>query len=291
MGATTEISWADATFNLWWGCTKVGGSPACEHCYAEAWAKRTGFNVWGNDAPRRYFREQHLGDLQKWDAQARATGTRKRVFVMSMGDWAEGRPEQKPVLEQFYAAADKLTNIDLLLLTKRPQLIRSLLPPSWLKDPRPHVWMGTTAETQAWMDLRWDHLLRVPAAVYWFSIEPVWERLQLPASFLQLQERAWAIAGGESGGHAQPTHPNVFRSIRDQTVRAGVPFHFKQHGEWLHESQVTGQSTQGRRVHEWEDGSRSYLVGKKAAGHLLDGQIWQEFPASAVREEQKSLFC
>ena len=34
MAENTDISWADHTFNPWWGCTHV--SPACDHCYAEA---------------------------------------------------------------------------------------------------------------------------------------------------------------------------------------------------------------------------------------------------------------
>ena len=51
MARDSAIEWTGHTFNPWWGCTKV--SPACDHCYAEAWAKRTGFDVWGADAPRR----------------------------------------------------------------------------------------------------------------------------------------------------------------------------------------------------------------------------------------------
>ena len=36
----STIEWTDHTYNPWWGCTKV--SPACDHCYAEGWARRTG---------------------------------------------------------------------------------------------------------------------------------------------------------------------------------------------------------------------------------------------------------
>lgn len=46
----------------------------------------------------------------------------------------------------------------------------------------------------------------------------------------------WVITGGETdqGGHkARPSHPNWFRSLRDQCAVAGVAYHHKQNGEWM----------------------------------------------------------
>ena len=42
----------------------------------------------------------------------------------------------------------------------------------------------------------------------------------------------WVVAGGESGRRARPMHPDWARSLRDQCAAAGVPFFFKQWGEW-----------------------------------------------------------
>ena len=64
------------------------------------------------------------------------------------------------------------------------------------------------------------------------------------------------IAGGESGHGARPSQPDWFRSLRDQSVAAGVPFFFKQWGE---------------------HGSDLMKIGKKER-RLLDGQEWNEFP-------------
>ena len=72
MAEHSTIEWTDHTFNPWWGCTKV--SPACDHCYAEVWAKRTGHDVWGAKAPRRF-----LSDAT-WE-QPVAVGTRRRGAV------------------------------------------------------------------------------------------------------------------------------------------------------------------------------------------------------------------
>ena len=65
MGRDSAIEWTGHTFNPWWGCTKV--SPACDHCYAETWARRTGFDVWGADAPRRYLSDDYWSQPLLWD--------------------------------------------------------------------------------------------------------------------------------------------------------------------------------------------------------------------------------
>ena len=74
MGKNSRIEWTHHTFNPWWGCTKV--SAACKHCYAEAWSKRVGQNVWGEKAKRRFFGEGHWSEPVKWNAEAEEAGTR-----------------------------------------------------------------------------------------------------------------------------------------------------------------------------------------------------------------------
>lgn len=111
----------------------------------------------------------------------------------------------------------------------------------------------------------------------------------------------WVIVGGESGENARPMHPDWARDIRDQCLGAGVPIFFKQWGEWIHESQIRDDSlASGTKYmlyhckHTAEDigimarrsryrihsngGFDYYRVGKKAAGRLLDGRTWDEFP-------------
>lgn len=111
----------------------------------------------------------------------------------------------------------------------------------------------------------------------------------------------WGIVGGESGPNARPMHPDWARSIRDQCQAAGVPFHFKQWGEFapseslpamkIGESRpfVTVKQDGGDRIFR-NDGRFTgeapqqsdawmYRVGKKLAGRELDGRTWDEFPA------------
>lgn len=263
MGETTAISWTHHTFNPWWGCTFVGGSPACAPadgedgavCYAMKWDARTGGDHWGAEKPRRFFGDKHWGEPLKWSRSAETENERRRVFVMSMGDWAEGRPDQRESIDRLQRETIPQTPwLDKLMLTKRPQLIPSL----WTLGRRPDVWMGITAENQHWFNLRWDRLRDVDAEIYWLSMEPLFGRIVLPDSFLALRGRAWAVVGGQSGPGAVPMQPEHARYMRDQCVEAGVAFHFKQWGE--HNSGLV-------------------RIGKKAAGRLLDGREWNEFPA------------
>lgn len=97
----------------------------------------------------------------------------------------------------------------------------------------------------------------------------------------------WIIAGGETGHHARPAHPDWFRSLRDQCKAAGVPFFFKQHGEWLNSYDCgyrlgeldTSKQYRGKR---FEDGISVWRVGKKFAGRLLDGVEHNEFPEAVT---------
>jgi protein gp37 len=92
----------------------------------------------------------------------------------------------------------------------------------------------------------------------------------------------WVIAGGESGHHARPMHPEWVRSLRDQCATAGVPFFFKQWGEWLpidHADEEICYHTKVRCEVGYSYTATTMLkVGKKKAGNQLYGQQYLEFP-------------
>ena len=93
------------------------------------------------------------------------------------------------------------------------------------------------------------------------------------------------IIGGESGPHARPMHPDWARSVRDQCRAAGVPFFFKQWGAW---GQGVRCSHPRAATHRFDDGILMSLMGKKAAGRLLDGREWNEWPegqGSGIRDQ------
>lgn len=194
------------------------------------------------------------------------------------------------------------------------------------EEPRPNVWLGTSVENQAAAGLRIDLLLKAPAVVRFLSCEPLLGPVMLTTECLipanedhpnlvgymaggddgksvleatrgEALKRCgidWVIVGGESGPNARPMHPDWARSLRDQCQAAGVPFFFKQWGEWapvrgydpLHRSRhfcFDGPSKATPELAEYNGMSHAnvFRFGKAAAGRLLDGREWSELPEMA----------
>jgi protein gp37 len=206
----------------------------------------------------------------------------------------------------------------------------------WIEEGNPphNVWIGATITDQPEFDRDICKLLAVPAHVRFLSMEPLLGPVQFTSSGRipaddegperigymvgqddgksslwptrrQAMERSglhWVIVGGESGTNARPMHPHWARSLRDQCEAFGIPFLFKQWGEWGEPDSIerTGLAHNGwfeqDRLdggvlrHEWpgpvKDGvelaslrPEVFRVGKKAAGRLLDGRSWDGFPS------------
>lgn len=181
MGVITGIAWTDHTFNPWMGCQRV--SPGCEHCYAEAFVTgRMRLPVWGPPkTTERKRTKQPWKDVLAWDRAAGRDGVRRKVFCSSLADIFEDHPQVAPWRDEALALLAGCTNLDVQLLTKRPQNIRGMVPPAWLAPggwPK-HLWVGTTVEDQRRAEERIDHLLRVPAWVRFLSCEPLLEEVDL----------------------------------------------------------------------------------------------------------------
>jgi protein gp37 len=263
------------TFNPWIGCTRV--SPGCQHCYAETMMdKRYGKVKWGPQGTRVRTSADYWTQPLKWNREAAAAGERRRVFCASLADVFEDKPDQNHQLNQWrdelWWLIEKTPNLDWLLLTKRPEVVSDAIPTRWreLGWP-PNVWIGTSVENQEYADKRIPELLKIPAAVRFLSVEPLLGPVDLYQMLWadmpgkpRLNRIHWIIVGGESGHGARPMQPDWVRSIRDQCQEAGVPFFFKQWGEYLYD--------------EMNEVSVPMRVGKHRAGRLLDGREWNEFP-------------
>jgi protein gp37 len=276
LGKRTAIEWADHTFNPWWGCTKV--SPACDHCYAEAWDKRTGGGHWGPHANRRTFGDKHWMEPLHCDRAAAAAGTRRRVFCASMADvFDNAAPEG--ALDRLWQVVRMTRWLDWQLLTKRPQNIRKMLPPDWGRGYE-NVWLGTTTENQEEADRRIPHLILITARVRFLSCEPLLGPILLRPNWFH-GNLHWIIAGGESGPRARPSNPEWFRSLRDQCASSGFAFHFKQWGSWRPEAGHQVCSTKRTQLKGASGVEYLVHVGKKASGRELDGRTWDDLPPKA----------
>lgn len=242
---------------------------------------------------------------------------RPRVFVASLSDWLDPEVPIE-WLADLLDLIRRCQHLDFLLLTKRPELWRERVDKvyghiynnwshyndqprgdmlawvsNWLNGWRPqNFWVGTSVEDQPRADERIPALLKIPAVVRFLSCEPLLGAVDLSrplATTSNTGNRAgeygyscplhWVICGGESGPNARPMHPDWARSLRDQCQAADVPFFFKQWGEWVENDQMP-ESTRALLHKDTlkELAPGPWNVGKKAAGRLLDGRKWNEFP-------------
>jgi protein gp37 len=275
----SAIEWTDHTFNPWWGCTNI--SPGCDNCYAQSLAHRYGQEVWGDDNPRRLMSDAHWSQSLAWNREAETGGVRYRVFCASMADVFEDRPDLVPHRLRLLKLIDATPNLDWLLLTKRPHLIKRLLPRGY--DFPSHVWLGTTVEDQIAADKRPKHILEYESpAVRFLSCEPLLGPVDIRRHLGRGRNGVgidWVIVGGESGHGARPMNPEWAESVLEQCQDAGVPFLFKQWGNWAMLNQVGDTKRKVIEIRR-QDGSFVEManVGKHAAGRSLNGQEWLEFP-------------
>jgi protein gp37 len=223
MGAETKIEWTDHTFNPWIGCQRV--SAGCDNCYAEAmntvWKWNGG--TWGPRSPRKVTSEQNWKKPFAWDRQAREVGSRRRVFCASLADVFDNKSPEG-ARKRLFQMIRSTSALDWLLLTKRPENIRKMLPDDW-GDGYDNVWLGTTAENQEWYDRRWPILRKVPAKIRFISYEPALGPLNLRGWGGRPD---WVICGGESGASARYMEPQWAYDLRDQCQRLDVAYFFKQ---------------------------------------------------------------
>jgi protein gp37 len=168
-------------------------------------------------------------------------------------------------------------------------------------------WIGVTVENQEMADARIPLLLAVPAKKYFVSVEPMLGPIHLRGTWMFDAGKTkrpllnWVVVGGETGPGARPIHPEWVCYILTRCRESGVPFWFKQWGEWLPESQIDKYNhdqyprfgranfgTLGRDGYFCEGRYPSdrpmigdecvYRLGKARAGRILDGREWSERP-------------
>jgi protein gp37 len=173
----------------------------------------------------------------------------RRVFVNSLSDLFH-KSVPKEYINKVFDVMRKAHWHQFQVLTKRSSRLRTLSAALPWPD---NVWMGVSVENNQYA-FRIDDLRATGAKVKFLSLEP----LLGPLPHLDLTGIDWVIVGGETGPGARQMKAEWTLDIRDQCIAAGVPFFFKQWGVYN------------------ADGAK---VGKKNAGRLLDGRLWEEMPS------------
>ena len=234
MAQLSEIEWTDATWNPVTGCSKV--SPGCKNCYAERMAKR--LQAMGQ---RNYVKGFEVATHERTLELPLQWKSRQDIFVNSMSDLFH-KKVPLDFIEKVFDTMNRANWHRYQILTKRStrmlELSRHLL---WAE----HIWMGVSVETERYVR-RIDDLRKTSAHVKFLSLEP----LLGPLPKLDLAGIDWVIIGGESGPGARLMRREWVLDIRDQCLKAGLPFFFKQWGG----------------------------VNKKRSGRFLENRSWNEMP-------------
>lgn len=327
----TAIEWTEFTWNpvrarhretghVGHYCEKI--SPACAHCYAAAWnvaqrhKRHDGTPSTCGTGVDFLAKNFDAVDLFLDEGELTAPLRLKRpslIFPCDMTDLFLDRYHFAWILRVFDVMRQAHWHT-FQVLTKRPQRMAKLAPKL---DWPANVWAGTTVEDQPRAEERIPWLLQVPAPVRFLSIEPLLGLLDLGSVRLQRSGKTinvldpsdaliplsgpkigLVIVGGESGPGARPMHPGWLRSIRDQCLAAGVPFFFKQWGDWVCLDQspscaalrdaglnpgfcpigLDGNSASGCSANHAQGEVTVYRFGKQRAGSLLDGVAWKQMP-------------
>jgi protein gp37 len=322
MGALSNIEWTDASWTpirarnlktgkIGWHCEH--STTGCEFCYAEGMNKRLGTGLPFKPGHRKdveiFLDEKMLLEPLRWKKP-------RMVFVCSMTDlFADFVPDEW--IDRVFAVMALCPQHTFQVLTKRAERMRDYLinPPlhngielaaEGIKYgvaalggkhilprlPLRNVWLGTSCERQEEADERWPFVANTPAAIRFISYEPALGPLSIRDLY---PVPDWLICGGESGPNARPMHPQWARDIRDQCQAAGVAFFFKQWGGYTPSQFLKRRRDMialdhiGAVVHAPEIVGPGQTVmdrvGKKAAGRLLDGREWNEFPNAAKAVE------
>jgi protein gp37 len=237
-----------------------------------------GHQLWGTAAPRRFFGDAHWREPLRWNEEAGLAGHRERVFCASMADVFERRSDLNEQRTRLWELIQNTPNLDWLLLTKRPQNIERLVP--WRNDWPTNVWLGTSVENQTLAEKRLPFLLKNGAAVRFLSCEPLLGKLNLRPWFNApgLHPIDWIIAGGESGGHSRPMHPDWVVSLLNQCEEFDVPFHFKQWGNWV-PAGLTDEMTKVQLLSFVNERPVEMArVAKKLAGRKIEEREWNGWP-------------
>ena len=262
MAETTEIAWADSTFNPWIGCTKV--SPGCDGCYAEVSTpvrimRAKGVEPWGPHGQRQRTSVHNWRQPVAWNAGAdafeREHGRRRRVFCASLADVFDNAVDPQWRADLF-GLIEKTPNLDWLLTTKRIGNVRAMVPAAWLE---PAAWpknvriiITVVNQDEADRDIAKLLALACPNGL---SMEPLLGSVDLglqcenwsddivmdpetgayecckACDFTGIGNAIdWVICGGESGPKARPMHPDWARQLKRQCEAANVAFFMKQMG-------------------------------------------------------------
>jgi len=303
MAIKTGISFCDSTVNPIMGCEGcelwVPGSDIA-HCYAKVLVDRyKGRNGWPDDFSKPKFFPGRIEKAAYWKD---LTGTIRPsklhlnhypriIFVNDLSDTWISAPDAEGWLPDLMPIMEDSMHI-WMFVTKRPwEMYRFFERHGPVPD---NFWLGVTVTSKETLS-RLRALVRIEASVRFVSFEPLLGPIppdDLKHYLGSYNGIDWSIVGFESGTHARPGHPNWARNLRDIHAERGIPFFFKQWGEWYPSKLTVHWVPKDKKICVWSDGRADtewslwddndgevmLKIGRARTGSLLDKEYWHQMP-------------
>jgi len=268
MSENSKIAWTDHTFNIVWGCEKI--APECAGCYAETWAHRMKYDVWGKDATRRILSEKYWQNTLNWNKKAMKLGQNQRVICGSMCDWLEDHPTVNTERQKLFPLIEQTPWLTWLLLSKRIENFERMIPETWFYSVFPdNIWLGISAGCQDMWNSCWPILESIKFRYYrlaFVSIEPMIEQMDIRDDLVDidigdedgkrwLQFPDWLIIGGESEQpkwKARPMDLQWVYDLLDQVHETEIKIFVKQLGSaWAKKAGIYDVDPKGENMDYW----------------------------------------
>lgn len=200
----------------WTGCYRH--SEGCDNCYFYGpHAKRFGQNtVQKTDKFDWPIRRNAKGEYNIKGGKILATCFATDFFLPEADEWRK----------EVWSMIKERQDIEFLILTKRIDRFLVSLPDDW-GDGYNNVNIGCTVENQTTADYRLPLMLSYPIKRRFIACAPLLGKLNL-TPYLNGVEHV--TVGGETGRDARVCDYNWVLDIREQCVKAGVTFWFKNTG-------------------------------------------------------------
>lgn len=310
---TTKIEWAERTWNPIVGCSLV--SAGCTNCYAMPLAWRMSKHPNDKIGPKYAGTVELVKGKPVWTGKVNMSEESLLIplkyklptvwFVNSMGDPFHLAVTDEQLDRMFGVMAHCPQHV-FQVLTKRPRRMRDYLakrrnaapvmvpigngmleqhPFNNELQPPANIWLGVTIEDKRALLQRAALLKETPAALRFWSCEPLLGHLgYIPADLMP----DWVISGGESGAGARPSHPAWHTHLRDQCMKAGIPYFFKQWGTFSPINQIGGRFDHRERIdtrvmmsgdYGGHNGWPMKRQPKHLSGRTLEGIEYNQMPA------------
>lgn len=208
-------------WNLWHGCTKV--SEGCTNCYmyrADALHGRDSREIYKTQNFNFPIRKDRKGLYKLPPHTLVWTCFTSDFFIKEADDWRQ----------EAWQMMKKRNDLNFYMVTKRVERIVECLPADW-SDGYENVTIACTVESQRQADRRLPIYNQLPIRHKALICEPLLTSLNLSDYLGEWIELV--SVGGESGDKARPCRYDWVKAIREDCVKAKVPFHFKQTGAYF----------------------------------------------------------